>query len=86
MTKKTNPSLSGILVFSRFRFRPAVTAGAKLIIIVHNHPSGDPEPSDEDILQTRRLGMYGVIVDIDVVDYVILGFSEHVSIKEWKLM
>ena len=58
----------------------------ELEIIVHNHPSGDPEPSDEDILQTRRLGMCGVTVDIDVVDYVIIGFSEHVSMKERKLL
>ena len=73
MTKKTNPSLSGILVFSRFRFRPAVTAG-------------DPEPSDEDVLQTRKLCMCGLIIDIDVVDYVIIGLIEHVSMEEWKMM
>ena len=79
-------SLDSALVHPRELFRPAVTAGAKSIIIVHNHPSGDPEPSDEDIQQTRRLGMCGVIVDIDVVDYVIIGFSEHVSMKERKLL
>ena len=77
-------SLDSALVHPRELFRPAVTAGAKSIIIVHNHPSGDPEPSDEDILQTRRLGMCGVIVDIDIVDYVIIGFIEHVSMKERK--
>jgi DNA repair protein RadC len=79
-------SLDSALVRPREVFRPAVTAGAKSIIIVHNHPSGDPEPSDEDIQQTRRLGMCGVIVDIDVVDYVIIGFSEHVSMKERELL
>lgn len=79
-------SLDSALVHPREVFRPAVTAGVKSIIIVHNHPSGDPEPSDEDILQTRKLGMCGVILDIDVVDYVIIGFIEHVSMKERKLL
>jgi DNA repair protein RadC len=79
-------SLDAALVHPREVFRPAVTEGAASIFIAHNHPSGNPEPSDEDILQTRRLGMCGVILDIDVVDYVIIGFIEHVSMKERKLL
>jgi DNA repair protein RadC len=54
--------------------------------VVHNHPSGDPEPSDQDVLLTQQLCLSGKILGIEVVDHVIIGFSEHVSLKEKNLM
>ncbi|KYK36547.1 MAG: DNA repair protein RadC [Theionarchaea archaeon] len=78
-------SLNASLVEPREVFRPALTTGAKYIILVHNHPSGDPEPSDQDILLTKQLCMCGVILGIEVLDHVIIG-SNHVSMKDQKLM
>ncbi|MGD2251183.1 MAG: JAB domain-containing protein, partial [Candidatus Methanofastidiosia archaeon] len=69
-------------VHPRDVFRPAVAAGAKSIIIVHNHPSGDPEPSQADFVLTRELCMCSRIVDIEILDHIIIGFSDHVSMKE----
>jgi DNA repair protein RadC len=69
-------------VHPRDVFRPAVASGAKSIIIVHNHPSGDPEPSEADYILTRELCMCSKIVDIELLDHIIIGFSDHVSIKE----
>jgi len=78
-------SLNASLVEPREVFRPALTTGAKYIVLVHNHPSGDPEPSDQDILLTKQLCMCGVILGIDVLDHIIIG-SNHVSMKDQKLM
>ncbi|MBU7010113.1 MAG: hypothetical protein HXS46_05440 [Theionarchaea archaeon] len=50
-----------LYIFSFVVFRPAITANAKFIVIVHNHPSGDPTPSKEDILLTQQLCMSGAI-------------------------
>ncbi|MBU7030017.1 MAG: hypothetical protein HXS48_24005 [Theionarchaea archaeon] len=50
--------------------------------MVHNHPSGDPTPSEQDLLLTRELYMCGKVVDIEVLDHVIIGFSDHVSLKD----
>jgi DNA repair protein RadC len=79
-------SLDAALVEPRDVFRPAITAGAPFIIVVHNHPSGDPTPSDQDILLTQQLCLSGKILGIEVVDHIIIGFSDHISLKEKKLM
>jgi len=78
-------SLNASLVEPREVFRPALATGAKYIILVHNHPSGDPEPSDQDILLTQQLCMCGVILGIEVLDHIIIG-SDHISMKDQKLM
>jgi DNA repair protein RadC len=52
------------------------------ILILHNHPSGDPSPSSEDVELTRRLAAAGVLMGIDVVDHVILGDVRYWSFKE----
>ena len=75
-------SIDSILIHPREVFRPAVDAGAKSIILVHNHPSGDPEPSKDDIYETKRLCMCSAIVDIKIIDHIIVGHSTHVSMKE----
>jgi DNA repair protein RadC len=65
---------------------PALTAGAASIILVHNHPSGDPTPSEQDQLLTQQLSLSDKILSIEIIDHVIIGFIEHVSLKEQKLM
>ena len=63
-------------------FRPAIEAPAAGIIIVHNHPSGDPSPSPEDVRITRQLVQVGKTLDIEVLDHVIVGDGRYVSLKE----
>ena len=66
-------TLDTILVHPREVFRPAIAANASALIIVHNHPSGDPTPSESDIKVTRDLIRAGQLLKIDVLDHVILG-------------
>jgi DNA repair protein RadC len=56
------------------------------MIILHNHPSGDPSPSREDIAVTRRLVQAGEIMDIPVLDHIIIGNNSFASLKEKGLM
>lgn len=65
--------LDSILVHPREVFKPAITANASAIVLVHNHPSGDPTPSEADIKVTRDLIRAGQLLKIDVLDHVILG-------------
>ena len=65
--------LDASLVAPREVFRGAITGMAKAVILAHNHPSGDPAPSAEDIRITRQLIEAGKIVDIHVLDHVIIG-------------
>jgi DNA repair protein RadC len=63
-------------------FRPAVHANAAALIVAHNHPSGDPTPSPEDVAVTRQIVEAGKLLDIEVLDHVIIGQSRWVSLKE----
>ena len=63
-------------------FREAAVGGAAAIVVFHNHPSGDPMPSPEDVELTRRLAAAGVLMGIDVVDHVVLGDVRYWSFKE----
>ena len=63
-------------------FKPAILSNAGSILLAHNHPSGDPEPSKEDIEITRRLVKAGEILGIDVIDHLILGDGCYRSLKE----
>ncbi len=78
--------LDSTIVDPRVVLRPAITAHAPFIILVHNHPSGDPTPSDQDILLTRELCSSGKILDITILDHIIIGFPGHLSLKEQKLL
>jgi DNA repair protein RadC len=66
-------------------FRTAVRANAAAIIVAHNHPSGDPSPSPEDIRVTRQLVKSGELLDINVLDHIIIGHQRFVSLKERRL-
>lgn len=66
-------------------FRPAIEAPAAAIIIVHNHPSGDPEPSAADVSVTRKVVEAGRLLDIDLLDHLVIGNGRYVSLNERKL-
>jgi DNA repair protein RadC len=70
-----------LLVHPREVFRAAVIAGASAIVLMHNHPSGEPTPSEADVKVTRDLIRAGQLLKIDVLDHVIVGHS-HLSLRE----
>jgi len=72
-------SLTASIVHPREVFAPAVRDSAAAVILVHNHPSGDPTPSAEDIELTRRLRQSGDVLGIRVLDHVIVGCEAHFS-------
>jgi len=63
-------------------FREAVRENCPAIIVVHNHPSGDPDPSPEDIAVTEQIVAAGRVLDIEVLDHMIIGGQRYVSLKE----
>ncbi len=63
-------------------FREAVKHNAVSLILVHNHPSGDPTPSPEDVAVTREVVQAGKLLDIDVLDHLVIGRQRYVSLKE----
>lgn len=75
-------TLNASLVSPRELFREAITHHAASIILAHNHPSGDPTPSSDDIVLTKRLVEIGVLLEISVLDHVIIGDGKYVSLKE----
>jgi len=76
-------TLDASLVHPREVFRPAIKDAASTVILVHNHPSGDPTPSREDLAVTKRLDEVGKLVGIQVLDHIVLGAFRSVSIREW---
>ena len=66
-------SLNASIVHPREVFRPAILASAASIIVAHNHPSGDPEPSEEDLSITRRLAEVGALLGIGLLDHVVIA-------------
>ncbi|MDD5615028.1 MAG: DNA repair protein RadC [Candidatus Methanoperedens sp.] len=75
-------SLSANIVHPREVFKTALLESAAHIIVVHNHPSGDPTPSREDIEITKRLLEAGKLIGVDLLDHVIIGDGRHFSMKE----
>ncbi len=63
-------------------FRDAIKESAAAMIVVHNHPSGDPSPSPEDINVTRQIVKAGKLLDIELLDHIIIGRNKYVSLKE----
>jgi DNA repair protein RadC len=78
--------LTSSLVHPREVFQEAVVARAAALILFHNHPSGDPEPSAEDIALTRRLASAGTLMGIEILDHLVLGAGRFVSLKERGLL
>ena len=75
-------TLDASLVHPREVYRPAIKDAASSIILVHNHPSGDPTPSREDFAVTKRLEQAGENLGIDVLDHIVLGAFKSISIRE----
>lgn len=75
-------SLNQSIVHPREVFKPAVRESAAALILVHNHPTGDPTPSQEDLAITRRLKEAGEIMGIRVLDHIIIGDGEYLSFVE----
>jgi len=75
-------SLNSSIVHPRECFKEAIRRNAYSIILLHNHPSGDPAPSREDLDITRKLSEGGRILGIEVLDHVIIGDKKYVSLKE----
>lgn len=63
-------------------FREAVRENCPALVVVHNHPSGDPTPSPEDIKITEQIVKAGKLLDIEVLDHLIIGHQRYVSLKE----
>lgn len=78
--------LNANLIHPREVFEPAIRHTAAQIIVAHNHPSGNCEPSDDDISITRRLQEAGRILGIEIMDHVIVAKNSHVSLKEKSLI
>ena len=75
-------SLNANLIHPREVFEPAVRHLAAQIIVAHNHPSGDPEPSEEDLEITHRLVETGKVLDIEILDHVIVTKEKFLSMKQ----
>jgi len=75
-------SLNASIVHPREVFQAALLNNAASIMAFHNHPSGDPSPSREDIEVTKRLAEAGKIMGVDLLDHIIVGDGQYVSLKE----
>jgi DNA repair protein RadC len=86
ITNVSTGTLSASLVHPREVFKDAIRHSASSVVLAHNHPSGDPEPSEEDLRITRRLIDAGKIIGIDVLDHIIIGKNSFSSFKERGLL
>lgn len=75
-------SLNTSIVHPREVFKPAILSNSASIILFHNHPSGDPAPSREDISITERIKESGNILGIKLIDHIIIGDDSYCSLKE----
>ena len=79
-------SLNASVVHPRELFQRAILANCASILLSHNHPSGDPSPSPEDIALTKKLVEAGELLDIPVVDHIVIGFPRWYSFREHGLI
>ena len=75
-------TLTSAPVHPREVFRSALRRAAAALVVAHNHPSGDPEPSPEDVAVTRRLADAGRLLGVPLLDHVVLGEGRFVSLRE----
>lgn len=78
--------IDGTAALPRDVFRQAVRDGACAVVVCHNHPSGDPEPSRDDLALTKRLTEAAALIGVALLDHVIFGDGRHVSLKERNLL
>jgi DNA repair protein RadC len=79
-------SLNSVVIHPREVFRCAISENAAAVILAHNHPSGNTEPSKEDIAVTRQLVEAGRIIDIRVLDHLVIGGEDYTSMAERNLL
>jgi DNA repair protein RadC len=79
-------SLDCSIVHPREVFKEAISSCAASVIFIHNHPSGDPTPSEDDIKMTKRLIEAGEIIGIEVLDHIIITDNQHMSLKAKNLV
>jgi len=79
-------TLNASLVHPREVFKDAITHNAYSVVLAHNHPSGDSEPSEDDLMITKKLVEAGKILDIKVIDHIIITKSGYFSFKEKNLI
>ncbi len=75
-------TLESVFVHPREVFRTPIVAAASAIVIMHNHPSGEPQPSEADVKVTRDLIRAGQLMKIEICDHVIIGHERHCSLRE----
>ena len=75
-------NVSSSMVRAAEVFRPAVVEAVPAVVIVHNHPSGNPDPSPNDVTITRKLRQAAELLDIELVDHVVIAGKRHVSLKD----
>jgi DNA repair protein RadC len=75
-------TMDTLLIHAREVFRVAIVSSAAAVVLMHNHPSGDPSPSESDIKVTQDLIRAGQLLKIDVLDHVIMGTAHRTSLKE----
>ena len=80
--KISEGSLTASLVHPREVYNPVIRESAAAVIFVHNHPSGDPAPSQEDIEITRRLKEVGQVMGVRVLDHVVIGHDRYFSFSD----
>lgn len=76
-------TLDTILVLPLCVFRPAIVANASALILMHNHPSGDPTPSDADVKVTRDLMRAGLTLKVELLDHIVMGRSTADQTKDY---
>ena len=78
-------ALGQTTIVIRELFKGAILANAATIIVAHNHPSGDPTPSPEDIEVTKQIWEAGDLLGIELLDHIVIGHSRFISLREQKL-
>lgn len=79
-------SIDASIAHPREVFEPAIRCHASSIIVAHNHPSGDPQPSHADLLITKRLQQAGNLLGIELIDHIIIAQKKHVSLRESNIL
>lgn len=75
-------SLNASIVHPREILKPAIAVSAASIVLIHNHPTGDPSPSREDVEFTRRFARCGELIGIELLDHIVIGADRFQSLKE----
>ena len=75
-------SIDHTFISPRELFRDALAHGASALVVAHNHPSGDPSPSPEDVHVTCQIRQAGSLLDVDLLDHIVIGRQRYVSLKE----